>query len=254
MLTQQDLNFLTEYSSFTSKHFLTIARTIAGQAHETRKELAKAKNEDETLKLGNELGHLISHLYLLNYMQIEAFCSLLYALVHPDNGILSAHLSFAANKPPYTEFVDKLRNRKISLEDIGISIPNEGHGSEAHRLAETQLKNHLKKFSDILQLQDNTLRDTYNKLKHGCVVVRHPDILYSEKPVEALETDSVYIPREKREESFISRISLSTKKGGNPPEDDFLLNIDYISKMSENFTMAILNSMKNGLSDIRTAS
>jgi hypothetical protein len=243
MLNQQDINFLTEYHFFTSTHLSTVARTVACQAHKTRKALTNAQDKDENEKRGDELGHLISHLYLLNYMQIEAFCALLYALAHPEGGVLSAHLSFAANREPFSKFIDKLGNGTVSIKDIGIQIADEAFGTKEHAGAEAQFKSYLKRFSNILQLQGNNLRDTYNKLKHGCIVVRHPDTFYSETPIKNLDTHSVYIPVNKKREIRTSRIPLSADENKQPPEDQYLLNIDFIEKMSKAFTEAVLNSI-----------
>lgn len=233
-MDQRDRNFLREYHFFTAGHIPSVASVVATRMREVRLRLGDATAPDDNIRLGDELGHLLAHLYMLNFMQVDAICALLYGLANPTGGVLRALLSFDLRQ--HSEFVDSLRDERVSLTDIGIRVPDDLQASSEYAQACAQLAEHLRRFATILR--DDNLRRTYNKLKHGAVVVRRPEFMWDETDAAGLETNAVFIPTTRcMTTPHATRLPLSPEDG-SVPEEQYLANIQYIGRIAAAFAKA----------------
>ncbi len=232
-MTEQDRNFLREYHFFTAHHGVTVARLIVARMRSIRQELKSHSTQTENIALGDELGHLLAHLHVLNYMQAEATCAILYGLVNRHKAIAPSVLGF--DPKGNADFLAQLVNGDLTLSDFGINVPDDlsvsPHGQQAHTCLQARLR-------DLSAVLGNTdVRRAYNKLKHCGIVVRQAELLSSEDTVEGLEADSVYIPTTDSTSIKYAphQLTLVADENGVPPEEKYLSDIAFFGRLVAEF-------------------
>lgn len=225
-MKENDRNFLREYHFFTAHHLSTVAKVVVERMRELRKQMI---NQEDNIRFGDELSHLLAHLHIVNYMQVEATCAILYALVNRENGIVSSVLSFDLKK--HKMFVDSLEQGKVSFQDLGVIVPEDIALSEQGEIADAHLR---KRFEDLVVILRNTdIRRAYNKLKHCGIVVRCPELLSSDEKVEEVDTSAVYIPTDDSSAKKYSPLQLQLTKEGNElfSEERYLEDITFFGTL-----------------------
>lgn len=220
-----DQNFLREYHFFTAHHLATVATVVV----ERMRELRKSMKRDKNIIPGDELGHLLAHLHVMNYMQAEATCAILYALMNRGNGILPAVLKFDLKK--HATFVDALERGEVRFQDIGVQMPHDIAASDQGHQTTEHLQKRLADLPSILRNTD--VRRAYNKLKHCGIVVRCAELLSSDKMVDGIEAHSVYIPTIDSTEKKYSpyQLPLRPDDSGVPLEEKYLNDITFFGKL-----------------------
>ena len=224
-----DQNFLREYHFFTAHHLTTVATVVVERMRKLRKSMKEPMARDKNILLGDELGHLLAHLHVMNYMQAEATCAILYALVNRETGILPAVLKFDLKK--HAPFVDALEQGKLRLQDIGVQVPHDIAASDQGHQATEHLQKRLADLPSILRNTD--VRRAYNKLKHCGIVVRCAELLSSDKMVDGIEAHSVYIPTSTSTEKKYAphSLPLTPDDSGVPLEEKYLADITFFGKL-----------------------
>lgn len=230
-MRENDRNFLREYHFFSAHYLSTVATLIVSRMRDLRKRMkTPTTTSEDNIRLGDELGHLLAHLHVVNYMQAEATCALLYALVNRKKGIVPSILRFDPQVD--AAFLDALEEDKVSLVDFGVEIPVGMAASPERHQADSHLQKRLSHLAGILRNID--VRRAYNKLKHCGIVVRCADLLSSDDKVEGVEADSVYIPTVNSTADKYSpyRLPLTLDGNGIPPEEKYLNDISFFGQLA----------------------
>jgi len=193
--TVREIRFLREYAAFSCRQPVAVAEAIFPS-------LLKAHSDQDF----DRVAYLLLALHSELVRSCEAAGALLRALspMNDYGGIIEGMLRYKPGQIP--RFVDALAEASDWLIFLGLpSAEAVSNGfqvdAEAESYTNTGVREVLGNFVRIYQSEG--VKEAHNKLKHGLMLIRHPDLLSDDqKDLRTIEGDRVFLVLNERCASF----------------------------------------------------
>ena len=185
-----DIKFLDEFSQFSCKCSLTVAKSL----HSSYFEHIKNKEYDSA-------AHCLIKLNSEMIMTFELFSALLYSFSKWDHkgGILKKMMKYSPEKA--RTFVEKLVESNDPLKQVCFPTKEdfirESSPKKQKDYSEYNPESFIKDIRQFVRMLNNqSILDSYHKVKHGSMIIRDPSCVLPIMPLPIDNRNHIYIVRE----------------------------------------------------------